>query len=181
MVYNGTVAEVRAVVATYATSGALASSRDTLWADSDLRAYWPCHRRDGTAGTPELLRLPQKTQPGLGTTRDDYGPAATCRSMDLAAAAGARATRMGRLRAGDAAGGRGPERHLATGPAGSGPMRQSGSTGLGEKCKSTRRGVRWVFIILTIRSFVSCESNRSSVRPSQSESVRVSPSQSESV
>jgi hypothetical protein len=30
------------------------------------------------------------TQPGLGTTSDDYGPAATCRSMDLAAAAGAR-------------------------------------------------------------------------------------------
>ncbi len=72
-------------VATYATSGALASSRDTLRADSDLRAYGSCHRRDGTAGTPELL--PQITQPGLGTISDDYGPAATCRSMDLAAAA----------------------------------------------------------------------------------------------
>jgi hypothetical protein len=80
-------------VATYATSGALASSRDALRADSDLRAYGPCHRRDGTAGTPELLQ--QITQPGLGTISDDYGPAATCRSsMDLAAAAGARATRM---------------------------------------------------------------------------------------
>jgi hypothetical protein len=45
---------------------------------------------DGTAGTPELLL--QITQPGLGTTSDDYGPAATCQSMDLAAAAGARAT-----------------------------------------------------------------------------------------
>ena len=39
----------------YATSGALASSRDALRADSDLRAYRPCHWRDGTAGTPELI------------------------------------------------------------------------------------------------------------------------------
>jgi hypothetical protein len=52
----------------------------------------------------------------LGTISDDYEPAATCRSMDLAAAAGARATRMSRLWAGDAAGGRGPERRRATGP-----------------------------------------------------------------
>ncbi len=101
-------------VATYATSGALASSRDALRADSDLRAYGPCHRRDGTAGTPELL--PQLAQPGLGTNSDDYGPAATCRSMDLAAAAGARATRTSRLWAGDAAGGQGPEQRRATGP-----------------------------------------------------------------
>ncbi len=36
--------------------------------------------------------------------------------MDLVAAAGARATRMSRLRAGDAAGGRGPERRRAMGP-----------------------------------------------------------------
>ena len=43
-------------VTPYATSGALASSRDALRADSDLRAYRPCHRRDGTAGTPELIR-----------------------------------------------------------------------------------------------------------------------------
>ena len=35
----------------------------------------------------------------------------------------------------------------------SGPTRQSGSTGLGVQCKSTRRGMRWVFIILTSRSF----------------------------
>ena len=91
-------------VATYATSGALASSRDALRADLDLRAYGPCHRRDGTADTPELL--PQLSQQGLGTISDDYGPAAFCRSKDLAAA-GARATRMSRLRAGDAAGGRG--------------------------------------------------------------------------
>ncbi len=40
--------------------------------------------------------------------------------MDLTAAAEARAARMSRLRAGDAAGGRGPERLL------SGPTRQSG-------------------------------------------------------
>ncbi len=31
------------------------SSRDALLADSDLRAHRPCHRRDGTAGTPELV------------------------------------------------------------------------------------------------------------------------------
>ena len=53
---------------------------------------------------------------GLSTISDDYGPAAIRRSMDLAAAAGARATRMSRLRAGDAAGRRGPERRRATGP-----------------------------------------------------------------
>ena len=47
---------------------------------------------------------------------DDYGPAALRRSMDLAAAAGASATRKSRLRAGDAAGGRGLERRRATGP-----------------------------------------------------------------
>ena len=101
-------------VATTATSGALASSRDALRADSDLRAYGPCHRRDGTSDTPELL--PQLSQPGLGTISDDYGPAAIRRRMDLAAAAGASATRKSRLRAGDAAGGRGPERRRATGP-----------------------------------------------------------------
>ena len=43
-------------VTQYATSGALASSRDALRADSDLRAYRPCRRRDGTAGTPGLIR-----------------------------------------------------------------------------------------------------------------------------
>ena len=37
--------------------------------------------------------------------------------------------------------------------AGSGPTRQSGNTGLVEQCKSTRRGMRWVFTILTSRSF----------------------------
>ena len=37
----------------YATSRAYASSRDTLLADWDLRAYGSCHWRDGTAGTPE--------------------------------------------------------------------------------------------------------------------------------
>jgi hypothetical protein len=42
-------------VATSAKSGACASSQDALRADSDLRAYGPCVRRDGTAGTPELL------------------------------------------------------------------------------------------------------------------------------
>ena len=57
----------------------MASSRDALRADSDLRAYRPCHRRDGTADTPELL--PQLSQPGLGTISDDYGPAAIRRSI----------------------------------------------------------------------------------------------------
>ena len=33
------------------------------------------------------------------------------------------------------------------------PTRHSGSTGLGVQCKSTGRGMRWVFIILTSRSF----------------------------
>ena len=41
-----------AIVTTYSTSGAFASSRDALRADSDLLAYRSCHRRDGTAGTP---------------------------------------------------------------------------------------------------------------------------------
>jgi hypothetical protein len=63
---------------------------------------------------PELLQ--QIMQPGLGTTSDDYGPAVTCRSMDLAAAAGACATRMGRLWAGDTAGRRGPGRLRSGGP-----------------------------------------------------------------
>ena len=38
------------------TSGALASSRDALRADSDLQTYRPCRRSDGTAGTPDLIR-----------------------------------------------------------------------------------------------------------------------------
>ncbi len=39
----------------YSTAGAVASSRDTLRADPDLRAYRPCHMRDGTAGDSELI------------------------------------------------------------------------------------------------------------------------------
>jgi hypothetical protein len=42
-------------VTPYATSGALASSRDAIRADSDQRAYGPCYRRDGTVGTQELI------------------------------------------------------------------------------------------------------------------------------
>jgi hypothetical protein len=81
------------------------------------RIYWPTgHAIRGTAQQALRELLPQITQPGLGTTSDDYGSAATCRSMDLAASAGARATRMSRLWTGDAAGGRGPERRRATGP-----------------------------------------------------------------
>ncbi len=87
--------------------------------------YWPTriygptgHAIGGTAQQALRELLPQLSQQGLGTITDDYGPAATCRSMesmDLAAAAGARATRMSRLWAGDVAGGRGPERRRATG------------------------------------------------------------------
>jgi hypothetical protein len=67
--------------------------------------YWPTgHAIRGTAQQALLELLLQITQPGLGTISDDYGPAATCWSMDLAAVAGARATRMSRLWAGDAAG-----------------------------------------------------------------------------
>ena len=103
--------------------------------------------------------------PGLCTTSGDYGQAATCLIMDLAADAGARATRMSRLWAGDAAGGRGPERSRATGRdrrpryCRSGAGRQSGSTGHGVQCTSTRRGMRWVFIILTSSSFFLGESD----------------------
>ena len=80
--------------------------------------------------------------------------------MDLAAAAGARATRMSllwagwsswRTRAGATPRYRDGTDDYAT--AGSGPTRQSGSTGLGVQYKSTRRGMRWVFIILTSCSF----------------------------
>ena len=42
-------------VTQYATSGALASSLDSLLADSDLMAYRSCHWRDCIAGTPELI------------------------------------------------------------------------------------------------------------------------------
>jgi hypothetical protein len=84
------------------------------------RIYGPMgHAIRGTAQQANRELLPQMTQPGLGrvgTISDDYGQAATCRSIDLAAGAGARATLMSRLRAGDAAGGRGPERRRATGP-----------------------------------------------------------------
>ena len=81
------------------------------------RIYGPTgHAIGGTAQQALRELLQQLPQPGLGTISHDYWPAATCRSMDLAAAAGARATRKSRLRAGDAAGGRGPERRRATGP-----------------------------------------------------------------
>ncbi len=48
-IYRGRVEST----ATYATSGAYASSRDALPAKSDLRAYGPCQRRDGAEGNPE--------------------------------------------------------------------------------------------------------------------------------
>jgi len=80
------------------------------------RIYGPTGHAIGGTAQQALRELPTRlSQPGLGTISDDYGPAAFRRSKDLAAAAGARATRMSRLRAGDAAGGRGPERRRATG------------------------------------------------------------------
>ncbi len=121
---------------TYVKSGALASSRDSLRADSDLRAYGPCHQRDGTAGTPELLPQlpPQASALSVKTTgrqrsvgvwtsppppeparlaRVDYGPA-----MQLADEGRSDAVRRDRrLR----------DRR-------SGPTRQSRRTGLGEQC-----------------------------------------------
>ena len=72
------------------------------------RIYGPTgHAIGGTAQQALRELLPRLSQPGLGTISDDYRPAAFRRSKDLAAAAGARATRMSRLWAGDAAGGRG--------------------------------------------------------------------------
>ena len=47
------------------------------------------HAIGGTARQALRELLQQIPQPGLGTISDDYGPAATCRSMDLAAADGA--------------------------------------------------------------------------------------------
>jgi hypothetical protein len=52
------------------------------------------HAIGGTAQQALQELLLQLQQPGLGTISDDYGLAAICRSMDLAAAAGARATSM---------------------------------------------------------------------------------------
>ena len=71
------------------------------------RIYGPTgHAIGGTAQQALRELLPRLSQQGPGTISDDYGPAAFRRSnlKDLAAAAGARATRMSRLRAGDAAG-----------------------------------------------------------------------------
>ncbi len=79
--------------------------------------------------------------------------------MDLAAAAGARATRMSPLWAGEAAGGRGPERHRATGPTTArlpGAGRRVGPEhGSRRVLQASRRGMRWVFIffLLAAHSF----------------------------
>ncbi len=61
------------------------SSRGALLADSDARAYRPFHRRDGSAGTQELIYLdfvswPCHSQRGL---RAEW----SSRRIDLAAAA----------------------------------------------------------------------------------------------
>ena len=51
----------------------MASSRDALRADSDLRAYSPCHRRDGTADPPGA-HPPPPSSPGRVTLSEDNGP-----------------------------------------------------------------------------------------------------------
>jgi len=78
--------------------------------------------------------------------------------MDLAAAAGARATRMSLLWAGEAAGGRGQEQHSATGSTTTRPLgadrHVSPEHGTRKVPQASRRGVRRVFIILTSRFFL---------------------------
>ncbi len=85
--------------------------------------YWPTriygpmgHAIGGTAQQALLSFYRSYRSRASAPISDDYGPAAICRRMGLAAAAGARATRKSRLRAGDAARGQGPERRRATGP-----------------------------------------------------------------
>ncbi len=81
------------LVAPYATSGAYENSWDALRADSNLRAYGTCRRRDGTEGTPEPnYRCYRRRASTLSVTTRRAGRSS--RRMDLAAAAGARATRM---------------------------------------------------------------------------------------
>jgi hypothetical protein len=74
----------------------------THYGPTGLRAMPSEGRRSRHSGA----YLPQLPQQAPDTISDDYGPATTCRRMDLAAAAGARATRMSPLCAGEAAGGR---------------------------------------------------------------------------
>jgi hypothetical protein len=82
----------------------------------------------------------QLQKQGLDTTSDDYGQATSCQRLDLATAAGARATRMSLLWAGWSswrtwAGVTPRYRTDDYATAGSGPTRQSGTTGLGVCCK----------------------------------------------
>ncbi len=91
--------------------------------------------------------------------------------MDLTAAAGARATRMSRLRAGDAADGRGQERRCATGPTTTrlpGAGRRVSPGARASECSASQldaagAGTGWVFIILTSLSFFLGQSDCSSV------------------
>ncbi len=71
------------------------------------RVYGPTgHAIGGTAQQAlQSFYCSYRTEPGLGTISDDFWPAATCRSMDLTAAAEAHATRKSRLWACDAVGG----------------------------------------------------------------------------
>ena len=65
------------------------------------RIYRPMGHAIGGTAQQALWSLPTAAIAGgplgLDTISDDYGPATTCRRMDLAAAAGARATRLSLL------------------------------------------------------------------------------------
>jgi hypothetical protein len=124
------------------------------------RIYGPTgHAIGGTEQQALRELLPRLSQPGLGTISDDYGPAAIRRSKDLAAAAGSprdsQESTTGRRCSWRTRTGSVAVRQDIRRPRDrrSGARRQSKSTGLGVQCKSTRRGMCRVFIILTSCSF----------------------------
>ena len=81
--------------------GAYASSRDALRADSDYRADRLSHRRDGTAGTLELIYRCYRFRAAPLSVTTTGRPGRSSWRMDLAAAAaGIRSTRKSLLWAG---------------------------------------------------------------------------------
>jgi hypothetical protein len=123
------------------------------------RIYGPTgHAIGGTHSRHSGAYQPLLPPPGLS---DDYGPAASCRRIDLAAAAGARATRMSLLWAGWSSwrtrAGATPRYgtdDYAT--AGSGPTRQSvwstGVTGLGVAASASRRSMCRIIVLTNLCS-----------------------------